>query len=251
MQRSILADDLTRDDFLGGAVSLWQPRKGYRAGVDAVLLAAAVPAKPGQAVLELGCGVGTAALCLSSRVPGLQLTGVEVQEDYAELAQRNGLAEVSHADLRDLPSDLRQRQFHHVMMNPPYFDREHGHNAEDQGRDIGRGGDTPLSDWLDIGIKRTGPKGHLTLIQHISRLPEVLACLDGRLGSVIIRPIAPRAGRDPNLFLLQGQQDGRAPFQLIRPLILHEGSRHGENHGTYTPEVRQILRNAAPLPITG
>lgn len=251
MQKLTLADDLTHDDFLGGAVSLWQPRKGYRAGVDAVLLAAAVPAKPGQTVLELGCGVGTAARCLEARVPGVKVTGVEVQAEYAKLAKRNGVAEVFQADLRHLPDDLRQRQFHHVMMNPPYFDRAQGHKAEDTGRDIGRAGDTPLADWLDIAIKRTGPKGHVTLIQHISRLPEVFAAIEGRLGSLILRPIAPREGRDPNLFLMQGQQDGRAPFQMIRPVVLHDGPKHSADRESYTPEVRQILRNAASLPIGG
>ncbi|WP_348656358.1 methyltransferase, partial [uncultured Sulfitobacter sp.] len=72
-------DALTRDAFLGGKLHLWQPRKGYRAGVDPVLLAATVPAQAGQRVLELGCGVGAVSLCLGARVPGLQLTGVEIQ----------------------------------------------------------------------------------------------------------------------------------------------------------------------------
>lgn len=249
MQRLTLDADLTRDDFLGGAVSVWQPRKGYRAGVDAVLLAAATPAKPGQSVLELGCGVGTASLCLAARVPDLTLASVELQPDYAALAKKNGLPEVITADLRALPTDLRQRQFHHVIMNPPYFDRSKGDAAEDEGRDIGRAGDTQLEDWLDIGIKRTGPKGHLTLIQHITRLPEVLSVTQGRLGSIIVRPLMPRKDRPPNLFLFQGQQDGRAPFQMGSPLILHEGAEHDGDRDSYSPEVRQILRNAAPLPM--
>jgi len=249
MQRLTLDADLTRDDFLGGALSLWQPRKGYRAGVDAVLLAAAVSAHAGETVLELGCGVGTAALCLQARVPGVSVTGVEVQKDYAALAQRNGLAEVFTADLRTLPDDLRQRQFHHVMMTPPYFDRAQGDAAADAGRDLGRGGDTALADWLDVGIKRLRPKGYLTLIQHITRLPEVLAATQGRLGSVIVRPISPREGRDPTLFLLQGRQDGRAPFQMIRPLIMHEGAEHTADKESYTPQIKRILRDGAPLSI--
>ena len=69
--------ELTRDAFLGGLVHLWQPRSGYRAGVDPVLLAATIPAVSGQRVLELGCGVGAAVLCLGARVAGLELVGVE------------------------------------------------------------------------------------------------------------------------------------------------------------------------------
>ena len=84
-----MTDQTTTDDFLGGLVSVIQPRKGYRAGVDAVLLAASIPAKPGQQVLELGCGVGVASLCLAARVPDLTMTGVELQSDYAALALQN------------------------------------------------------------------------------------------------------------------------------------------------------------------
>ena len=113
---------LTHDAFLGGKLHLWQPAKGYRAGVDPVLLAASVPAKAGQSVLDLGCGVGAAALCLGARVAGLEVLGVERQSQYAALARRNGLDTVE-ADLNALPQDLRQKQFDHVIANPPYFDR--------------------------------------------------------------------------------------------------------------------------------
>ena len=115
-------EDLSYDAFLGGKLHLWQPAQGYRAGVDPVFLAASVNAIPGQSVLDLGCGVGTAALCLGARVPDLLLQGVERQAFYADLAGRNGL-ETECADLLAMPLDLRQRQFDHVIANPPYFDR--------------------------------------------------------------------------------------------------------------------------------
>ena len=82
-------DDLTRNAFLGGRVHLWQPVRGYRAGIDPVCLAAAVPARATQCVLDLGCGAGAATLCLGARVAGLDLTGVEMQPAYADLARRN------------------------------------------------------------------------------------------------------------------------------------------------------------------
>jgi len=77
------------DGFLGGRLRLEQPKIGYRAGIDPVLLAAACSAQRGQEVLELGCGVGVASLCLGRRVPGLALHGVEILHDYAQMAREN------------------------------------------------------------------------------------------------------------------------------------------------------------------
>lgn len=250
MQKLTWADhDLTHDAFLGCRIHLWQPKNGYRAGLDPVLLAASIPAKQGQSVLEIGCGAGTALLCLNARVGGLDLTGIELQPPYAALAQRNanGAAAIHTADLRHLPDGLRQRQFDHVMMNPPYFDRATGHTAMDQGRDMGRGGDTPLGDWIDVGIKRLAPKGYLTVIQHITRLPDVIAAIGGRLGSMVVKPIQPRDSRPANLFILQARQAGRAPFRMTVPMILHKGSNHVDGRETYTEPVQEILRDAAAL----
>lgn len=251
-----MTETLTHDAFLGGKLHVWQPRKGYRAGVDPVLLAAATPAKAGDTVLELGCGVGTASLCLSARVDGVSITGVELQSDYADLARRNAAENgadmsVVAADLAALPDDLRQRQFSFVMMNPPYFDRQSGTAATDAGRDRALGGDTPLTLWLDVGIKRIAAKGHLVLIQRMERLPEVLGGIKGRLGSVVICPIAGREGKAPELFLLKARQDGRSPFRMTTPLIMHEGPTHDGDRESYTHSIGDVLRNGAALPIWG
>ena len=250
-----MTEELTQDDFLGGRLRIWQPRRGYRAGVDPVILAASVPARPGQSVLELGCGVGVASLCLAARVPDLHVTGVEVQADYAALARRNGAENsavfaVTTADLRALPVELRQERFDHVMMNPPYFDRAASTASDDPGKDVAFGGDTPLRDWLDCGARRVGPRGFLTLIQRIERLPEVLAGLAGRLGAVIVRPVAGRAGRPPEHFLLQARQEGKTPFRLAPTLVMHAGSAHPGDRENYRPEVADVLRNGAALPIS-
>ena len=190
---------LTRDAFLGGRLSILQPESGYRAGIDPVLLAASVAAKPGQSVLELGCGVGVAILCLAARVAGLTLTGVELQPDYADLAQRNAREndvslDVAVADLADLPSDLRQCRFDHVIANPPYFDRRHGPDASNPGREAALGEATPLAVWLDVARRRLVDGGTLTLIQRIDRLPDCLSALDHRMGSVTVRPLSARMG---------------------------------------------------------
>lgn len=241
--------DTTTDAFLNGKVIAVQPAKGYRAGVDAVLLAACVPARSGERVLELGCGVGVASLCLAARVPDLEITGIEVQPDYAALAVTNNVNTLV-ADLRALPDSIRNNQYHHIMANPPYFDRSAGSAAPNTGRDIAMGGDTPLRDWLDVATKRLAPKGYFTLILRIERLPEVLSHLQGRLGSIIVRPICARDGQEPHLFLLQARHSGRAPFRLLPALIMHDGTMHDADRENYTDRLRGILRNGDALIIT-
>lgn len=248
--------DLTCNAFLGGKLHLLQPRNGYRAGVDPVLLAAAVPARAGQSVLELGCGAGAAVLCLHARVPGLRLTGVELQALYVDLARRNAAEngaqmEVVEADLRHLSPVIKARAFDHVIANPPYYERHRSTAAEDAGRDTALAGDTPLIDWVDVAAKRLAPKGYLTMIQKADRLPELLMACEGRLGSVRVRPIQPRVGRMAELVLLQARKGGRAAFILEPPLIMHKGDRHERDGESYTDEVSAILRNGAALPWIG
>ncbi|MEX5577532.1 tRNA1(Val) (adenine(37)-N6)-methyltransferase [Pseudophaeobacter sp. A-200-2] len=254
---SIFADaDLTCNDFLGGRVRLYQPVKGYRAGVDPVLLAAAVPARAGDHVLELGCGAGQALLCLAARVPGLRLTGVELQAAYADLARRNGAlngqdVDVIEADLAQLPVSLRQTQFAHVIANPPYY-RAGGHSpAQDAGRRVALGEETPLQDWIAVAAKRLAPRGYLHMIQRADRLPDMLVACAGRLGSLEVLPLAPRQGRAAELVILRARKEGRAEFRLHAPLILHKGARHERDGESYQEEVADVLRQGAALPWPG
>lgn len=245
--------ELTCDTFLGGRLRLWQPRAGYRAGVDPVILAASVPAQAGQRVLDLGCGAGAAGLCLAARVPGLLLTGVELQPAYADLARRNALQngvemQVCCANLTHPPAALRQVLFDHVIANPPYF-RPGAHSAP---RDAGRGAalgeaETRLADWFDLAAKRLRPRGFVHVIQRVDRLPEMLAACAGRLGSVEVLPLAARAGRAPDLVVLRARKGGRAAFRLHAPMVLHDGSAHRRDGEGYRPEIEAILRDAAAL----
>ena len=243
------SDILTRDAFLGGRLQLYQPRKGYRAGVDAVLLSASVPAQAGQRVLELGCGAGAAILCLGARVEGLSLTGVERDPAFAALARRNGGAalEVVEADLTALPLDLRQRQFDHVLANPPYFDRAASRPSEDPVREAAHGADTPLADWIRTAARRLAPKGQAHFIHLTEKLPEILAALPSGMGSVEVLPLAARPGRAPDRMILRARKNGRGAFRLHAPLILHRGARHESDRDDYVPAVEAVLRDAAPL----
>jgi len=247
-------DQLTEDRFLDGQLSVVQPRDGYRAGVDPVFLAAAVSARAGQTVLELGCGVGVASMCLARRVAGLHLTGVEVQANYAELAERNAAKnkiamEIRCANLTELPDDIRQRRFDHVIANPPYFQRAKGSAAADAGRDHALAGDTPLSDWVAVAARRLAPRGTLTMIQRADRLHHVLTAINDLLGSILVQPLAPRVGRDAELVIVQAIKGGRGAFRLAAPIVLHEGERHLLDGESYTPDIQAVLRQGAALPL--
>ncbi len=249
----ISEEDVTLDAFLGGKVRLYQPRHGYRAGVDPVLLAACVNAQPGQSVLELGCGVGAASLCLSARIEDLHITGVERQVDYAALARRNAVLNAAPlatitADICDLPTDVRQMRFDHVIANPPYYQRNQGTAADNSGREGALGEDTPLETWVRVAAKRLAPKGYAHFIHKAERLPDLLAACAGRLGSIEVLPLCARAGRKAELVILRARSAGRAPFSLHAPVILHEGATHQRDGEDYAPLVRDVLRHGAALP---
>ena len=243
------AADLTHDAFLGGKLYLYQPRNGYRAGIDAVMLSASIQATKGARVLELGCGVGTAILCLGTRIPGLCLTGVEREKGFAELARKNGgdTLEVILADIDALPMTLRQRQFDHVLANPPFYDRAASIPSKVATREAAHGAQTPLARWVRVAAKRLAPKGQAHFIHRIAALPELMRALPNDLGSVEVLPLAARHGRAPDRFILRARKNGRADFRLHSPLILHQGDRHNAAENRYDPKVQAVLRDGAPL----
>jgi len=249
-------EDLSHDAFLGGRLRIAQPRAGYRAGIDPVLLAASVPAGAGQSVLDLGCGSGIAALCLGARVPGLSLAGLEIQPAYADLARRNAVdngqgLEVFTGNVTDMPSPLRQRQFDQVIANPPYFDRDAGTPAHDPGREHGMGETLPLAQWVAAAARRAGPKGQVTFIQRADRLPDLIPAMAAHLGSLEVMPLIPRQGRVARLILIRGRKGGRAAFRLHDGVSLHAGGAHGRDGEDYTPAISAVLRDAAGLSFSG
>lgn len=247
-----MSEDLSRDAYLGGLIHLHQPQKGYRAGVDPVLLAACVPATTGQSVLDLGCGAGAASLCLHARVAGLAMTGVERQASYADLARRNAAENeadfyVVQADLAELPAELRQKQFNHVIANPPYFEKTGRNSAQDAGREAALAEETSLDTWIGVASRRLAPLGHLHVIQRAERLGDLIAAAVPLVGSLEVLPIAARTGRAAHLVILRARKGGKAPFRLHAPLILHEGAHHTADAESYVPQIRAVLRDAAPI----
>ncbi len=245
-------EGLTRDLFLGGRLALWQPRQGYRAAVDPVLLAAFAPAAAGHRVLDLGCGVGTAGFCLAARVPGVALSGLELQPAYAALARRNsvetGIAMAVHeGDLRRPPPALRAGPGFDLV-HPPYLAPGAGTAAQDEGRDRAlREGEAGLGDWIGAGLRRLRPGGWLALVHRAERLGAILAALEGAAGASEILPLAPRQGRPATRVLVRARKGARAALRLLPPVALHVGAAHDGDRDSYGPEVAAALRDAAPL----
>jgi tRNA1(Val) A37 N6-methylase TrmN6 len=232
----------TEDGFLGGRVRISQPARGFRAGLDAVMLAAAVPAAATDTVLELGAGAGTASLCLAARVPDCTVIGVEIDAALVRLANANAQANASRVEFRegdamDLPKALR-KSFDHVFCNPPFHDGA-GERSPDGMRAHALHDEGNLADWLKAGLKRTAAHGSFTVILRADRLAEALAALPRK--GVVAFPLWPKAGVAAKRVILQLRPGKQAPFVLSAGLVLHKAD------GTYTEEAQAILRDAACL----
>ncbi|OUS04385.1 hypothetical protein A9Q96_15670 [Rhodobacterales bacterium 52_120_T64] len=250
---SFTDEQLTQDDFLGGSIKIWQPKNGYRAATDPVFLAAAIGAKSGQSVLELGCGAGTALACLCERIEGLDVHGLEIQADYADLARRNAVDNelrfaVHDGDLLNMPEPIRTASFDHVFTNPPFYEASASSAPKDGGRDTAhRIGEATLSDWIAVGLRRLKPRGYFTIIHRTERLADILAALHGKAGDVRILPLTSREGRSAGRVIVRSRKGSGGALELLSPLILHQGISHSKDEDSFWPEVRNILRNTQPI----
>lgn len=235
------------DKFLDGRVALVQSEDGYRAGMDAVLLAASLAAEPGQHLVEFGCGPGAALLCAASRLDTCRFTGLEIDPAAAALAvgnaARNDLqdrVEIREANIAAPGNDL---QAHQVFFNPPFFDDASTLRTPKAGKQRAwLAGDTPLASWVSAAAKSLRTKGRLTLIHRADKLADIVAALAPSFGSIVIKPVLPHAGRDAKRVLVTARLGGRAPLRLLAPLVLHD-----DGPGPHTPEADAILRGRAVI----
>lgn len=236
-------DPFTQDMLLGGRVRLMQPRQGFRAAVDPVLLAAFIPARKGDAVLEAGCGSGAGFLCLAARVPGVCILAVERDATLAELAARNaGLngvgARVHAADIRaQWPGGMD-----HAFANPPFWPAGTPSPTAAR-RAAAHEADATLGAWITALARPLRHLGTLSLVLPAARFADAAAGLRAAgCGAVRLLPLWPRAGVAAKRVLIQGRRGGRGADTLLPGLVLHEAD------GGWTPAAEAVLRHAAPLP---
>jgi tRNA1(Val) A37 N6-methylase TrmN6 len=240
---------VTQDGALGGRIRLIQGRDGYRAGVDAALLAAACGARAGERVLEAGCGAGAVLLAAAVRSPGARFVGVERDPQALSVAQANiaanGLADRVTAvagDIGDPFSRLGMKPFDAALANPPFFDDPaalRGPGAAKREAWIAEEG---LGAWATFLIKAVREGGAITLIHRADRLADILSLLAPKAGSFQVRAVHPFADAPAKRVMVRAIKTGKAPLRLLPPLILHE--RGGAKH---TGEVEAILRGEAGL----
>ncbi len=240
---------VTEDMFLGGRLRLFQPRTSARAGADAVFLAAAIPAKACEQVIEIGSGAGAAMLCLAARITGVEVVGIEVEPELAALARLNadkngfsGHVTVRTADVAELFAAFAPGTVNHVMANPPFFEAGRVAPPADAKRRRARvATEGELDLWLRFAAHVLMPRGSLTLIWRTDRLPALLAGLAGRFGGISVFPLWPRPGRAAKLLIIQGFKGSGAPFRLCPGLMLHGAGT------AYTAAAEAILRHGAAL----
>lgn len=248
-ERSV-ASGFSDDRLLGGRVKLRQPGAGDRAAIDPVLLAAAVPAGPGDRVLEVGAGAGAAMLCLARRVPDCRVVGLELQAALVALAAANIAAngvgdrvEIVAGDLLRGSAGLPAEGFDHVMANPPHLTETYG-TPPAAGRQLSRrerAGGADLDAWVRFGLALLRPKGSLTLVHRADRIDDLLAALRGKAGGIVVFPLWPRRGQPAKRVILRARMGVATPTRLAPGLVLHGSA------GKYTRAAEAVLRMGREL----
>lgn len=243
-------NDVTEDHLLDGRVRLRQPARGYRAGLDAALLAAACDANEGERVIEAGCGVGGALLAAATRREGADFLGVERDPDTATLARdnvfENRLSQrvmIIQADVASPFHKLGLPPFDAAICNPPFFDDPNALRAPAAEKAGAWMADAGLDSWIGFLTKAVREGGTITVIHRADRLADLLGMLGAKAGSFQVRPVHPFADEPAKRVLVRAVKTGKAPLKLLPALVLHD--RDGGKHSV---EAEAILRGGAALP---
>lgn len=231
-------------------MTILQPAGGYRTAIDPILLAAAVPAQPGETILDAGSGTGAAALALAARLEGVDVVGLDLEPGFiglaAKSAEESGLSQsirFVEGDLLSPPSDLVAGGFDHVMANPPYLAAGSGNPPPDAAKRAATVESAAgLDDWLRFIMTMARAGGTVTVIHRYDRKDEVIAGLGGERGGLVVFPLWPKTlGEGAKRVIVQGRKDRVGKTRTAAGLVLHN------DDGSYTPEAEAVLRGAGAL----
>lgn len=229
----------TIDAFHRGRFFLMQPKDGHRAGMDAMMLAAAVPNGFSGRLADLGSGVGGAGLAVAARCDHAKVTLVEKYSPtiaYArktltlkENANLSGRIEVIEADVTltgnaRIAAGLDDRSFDFVIMNPPFNPQDTRATPSPHKADAHVMQDGLFEKWLRTASAIAKPGAGFALIARPTSLLEILAACTGRFGGLSLLPIAPRPDKEAIRIIVVGKRGSRAELKFLPPLIIHESS---------------------------
>jgi tRNA1(Val) A37 N6-methylase TrmN6 len=246
--------EFTEDAFLGGQLRLRQRKSGHRAGHDAVLLAAATPARPGDRVVDFGAGVAAAGLAVARRVAGIELVLVEIDEGLAALARGNAASNAIAADVFVLDvmssaevfaaAGLAADSVDVVLMNPPFNDPARHRASPDRAREIAHvATSVTLEGWIHAARRILKSGGVLTLIWRADGIAEALAALGRGFGSLAILPVHGDPAAPAIRVLIRATKGGRAPARIHAALMLNDAS------AVPNKVVQEVLAGKGILPL--
>lgn len=226
-------------------MKLIQPSTGYRAGIDPLFLSASLHPKKQERILDVGCGVGTAAIALAIRCPHVRVTGIEIQLDLCELALRN--IEANHVmdrvdiiptDVLSPPTFLQAHMFDHIMTNPPYYEDHRSQSSPIPGKAQANTETVELQEWIAFCLRVLKPKGIFTMIHRAERLAEIMMHLEAHAGDIVVYPLWPSSHKPARRIIVQARKAAGGELRLAHGIVLHGGANK------YTPEAEAILRHA-------
>ena len=233
----------TIDSFFGDRLQIEQSKNGYRAGMDAVLLASAAAALAKTSICELGCGVGVAILGAIS-MSGAKLqsaAGIDIDISATSLFKaniaRNSLeVPINGVNLDGLkPIPEFDGKFELVISNPPFFDDESSIRGPNEARKSAYIIGAPLEIWVKSMLRLASAKGKILIIHRADRLDDIFAALKNRAGDIRIFPIRPNCSAPANRIIICATKANRAPTQIFAGLDIHpleKGSRFIEDAAT-------------------
>ncbi len=239
--------EVTKNNILNGFINLYQPKKGFRVGIDSILLASSVSSYDN--CLELGTGTGIVTLSLAKRFPLSKIIAIEKNKELIKIAKKNIiLNNLKDLNIQMIYDDLKKdsfladlnNTFDRVVMNPPYFNKENfllslNNNKMDSKYEDG------IYLWFSAAYKKLKPKGYLNFIYRSEYLDMIMQYLNKDWGDIRIFPLWAKKGLPSKLIIVQAKKKSKSEVKLLSGLVLHN------DDGTYTEDCNSILMNTSNI----